>query len=143
MSSASAKPAEGQPRPRRTGSVCAVVPCFAGPATGTSARLPRRSAPLAGYGSPRARRRWPARDGGSGGLDRVDAFHGAGLVPFGFDDLESGGLDEGQMASGEVFTGCTDGDPFEEPLGGVDRRPGAADVVEQPQAATWDQDAFH
>jgi hypothetical protein len=34
-------------------------------------------------------------DRGSGGLDRVDALHGACLQPFGFDDLESGGLDEG------------------------------------------------
>ena len=32
---------------------------------------------------------------GSGGLDRVDAFHRAGLQSFGFDDVESGGLDGG------------------------------------------------
>jgi hypothetical protein len=32
---------------------------------------------------------------GSGGLDRVDALHGAGLQPSGFDELESGRLDEG------------------------------------------------
>ena len=53
----------------------------------------------------------------------MDALHGAGLEPHGFDGLESCGVDEGQLAAGEVFTGCTDGDSFEEPLGRVDRRP--------------------
>jgi hypothetical protein len=33
----------------------------------------------------------------------VDALHGAGLQPLGFDDLESGGLDEGQLAAGELW----------------------------------------
>jgi hypothetical protein len=73
----------------------------------------------------------------------VDALHGAGLQPFGFGDLESGGLDEGELAAGEVLTGRADGDPFQEPLGGVNRRPGAADVVEQQQPAARDQDALH
>jgi hypothetical protein len=73
----------------------------------------------------------------------VDALHGAGLEPLGFDDLESGGLDEGQLAAGEMLTGRADGDSFEEPLGGLDRRPGAADVVEQQQPTTRDQNPFH
>jgi hypothetical protein len=42
-----------------------------------------------------------------------------------------------------VLTSRADGDPFEEALGSVDRRPGAADVVEQQQPAARDQDAFH
>src|SRR5260370_32024390 len=42
-----------------------------------------------------------------------------------------------------MLTGGTDGDLFEEPLGGVDRGPGASDVVEQQQPAARDQDAFH
>lgn len=71
----------------------------------------------------------------------MDALHRAGLQPFGFDDLESGGLDEGQLAAGEVLAGHADRDPFEEPLGGVDRRPGAADVIKQQQPAAWDEDA--
>jgi hypothetical protein len=60
----------------------------------------------------------------------VNALHRAGLQPFGFNDLETGGPDEGQLAAGEVLVGRPDGDPFEEPLGGVDRWPGAADVIE-------------
>ena len=73
----------------------------------------------------------------------MDALHRAGLQPFDFDDLESVCLDEGELAAGEVLAGRTDGDPFEEPLGGVERRPGAADVVQQQQSAARDQDAFH
>jgi len=47
-------------------------------------------------------------------------------------EIKEGGLDEeGELAAGEVLAGRTGGDPFEEPPGGVDRRPGAADVVEQ------------
>jgi len=44
-----------------------------------------------------ATRAFPPMAGGcgSGGLDRVDALDGAGLEPVGFDDLESGGPDEG------------------------------------------------
>jgi len=43
---------------------------------------------LAGLSRPRT----GGRD--SGGLDRMDALHAAGLQPFGFDDPESGGPDE-------------------------------------------------
>jgi hypothetical protein len=41
---------------------------------------------------------------GSGGLDRVDALDRAGLEPFGFDDLESRGPDEGIVHSASAQT---------------------------------------
>jgi hypothetical protein len=44
----------------------------------------------------------PAGGRGTDGLDRVDALHRAGLQPFGLDDLETGGLDEGQLAAGST-----------------------------------------
>ena len=44
---------------------------------------------------------------------------GAGLEPAGLDDLEACGLDERQLAAGEVLAGEPDGDAFGEPLHGV------------------------
>src|SRR6266545_2409912 len=77
------------------------------------------------------------------GLDRVYALHGAGLEPLGLHDLEPGGRHQRELAAGEVLAGDADGDAFEQPLGGVDGRPGAADVVEQQQAASGEEDALH
>jgi hypothetical protein len=65
----------------------------------------------------------------------VDALDGAGLETLGLLDLEAGRRDQGQLAAGEVFPGRADRDAFGEPLNGVDRRPRAADVVEQQQPA--------
>jgi hypothetical protein len=73
----------------------------------------------------------------------VDALRDAGPQPFSFDDLESGCLDERELAAGEVLACRPDGDLLDEPLGGVDRRPAAADVVEQQQPSARDQDALH
>ena len=50
-------------------------------------------------------RREAGRRPWAGGLDCVDALHGAGLQPSGFGDLESGGLDEGQLVACEVLAG--------------------------------------
>jgi hypothetical protein len=52
-------------------------------------------------------------------------------------------LNERQLSAGEVLARRPDGDLFGEPLGGVERRQGTADVVDKQQPATGDQHAFH
>jgi hypothetical protein len=59
---------------------------------------------------------WPAGEGQ--GQDRSPWPRRAGTA----DSAAGSAL----LTAGEVLIGRTDGDPFDEPLGGVDRRPGVA-----------------
>jgi len=83
------------------------------------------------------------RRAGSPGLNGVDALHAARLEPLALHDVESGRLHQGQLAPGEMLPGRADRDALEQPLDSVDRRPGAADVVEQQQAPARAQRSPH
>jgi hypothetical protein len=73
----------------------------------------------------------------------VDAFDRAGFEPLVLDDLEAGRHHQREVAAGEVFTRGADREPLEQPLCGVDRWPGAADVVEQQQLSAGGEDSSH
>src|SRR4051794_3106658 len=72
-------------------------------------------------------------------LDGPDPLNRAGLEALPLRDREARRLDVRELTTGQVLAGRAGGDLVDQPLGGVQRWPAAADVVEQEQPAAGDQ----